>query len=138
MTLMLERIEVVDEAAARRELRRQIGRLEERLAAEPHAPGARASGPKLLGLGELERVRDALAERVAQRTEVKRREGEAREAARLRLEAMVADPEAHRGAEVALHELGLPGCGVYRPRPRLGLVGRLAGWWCVKLSSGCP
>jgi hypothetical protein len=23
-------------------------------------------------------------------------------------------------------------------RPRLGLIGMLAGWWHVKLSSGCP
>ena len=138
MTLTLERIEVVDEAAARRELRRQITRLEHRLAQEPHAPGDRASGPSLLGLEELERVRDGLADRLAAGAAAKRREGELREAARLRLEAMVADPERHRGERVALHELGLPGCGVYRPRPRLGLVGRLAGWWRVKLSSGCP
>jgi hypothetical protein len=27
---------------------------------------------------------------------------------------------------------------VWHVRPRLGLVGMLAGWWQVKLSSGCP
>jgi len=35
-------------------------------------------------------------------------------------------------------ELGEGGCGVYQVRPRLGLIGMLAGWWHVKLSSGCP
>ena len=30
------------------------------------------------------------------------------------------------------------GCGVYQVRPRLGIIGMLAGWWHVKLSSGCP
>lgn len=28
--------------------------------------------------------------------------------------------------------------GVWQVRPRLGLIGMLAGWWHVKLSSGCP
>jgi hypothetical protein len=133
MTAVLEQLEVLDEAAARRELRRQIARLEKRLAVEPVAPGQRGE-PRLLGIAELERVRDALAARLSER----RPQGEASEAARVRLERMLADPRAHRRETVALHELGLPGCGVYRPRPRLGLVGRLAGWWRVKLSSGCP
>ncbi len=51
---------------------------------------------------------------------------------------MLADPATYRHARVALRELGLPGCGSYVVRPRLGLVGMLAGWWEVKLSSGCP
>jgi len=67
-------------------------------------------GPRLLSLGELERE----------------------------LERMVADPGAHRWARVPLVALGEPGCGAYVVRPRLGLIGMLAGWWEVKLSSGCP
>jgi hypothetical protein len=39
---------------------------------------------------------------------------------------------------VTQRELGAGGCGVWRVRPRLGLVGMLMGWWQVKLSSGCP
>jgi hypothetical protein len=51
---------------------------------------------------------------------------------------MLADPAAHRWARVPLAALGEPGCGAYVVRPRLGLIGMLAGWWEVKLSSGCP
>jgi hypothetical protein len=117
---------VVDERAARADLRAQIAALEARGA----RVGARG-GPRLLSLGELERVRDGLAARpqlvIADH-----------EAARVRLERMLADPAAHRWECVSLAELGEPGCGVYAVRPRLGLIGMLAGWWEVKLSSGCP
>jgi hypothetical protein len=117
---------VVDERAARADLRAQIAALEAR-GARVRARG----GPRLLSLGELERVRDGLAARpqpvIADH-----------EAARVRLERMLADPAAHRWERVSLAELGEPGCGVYAVRPRLGLIGMLAGWWQVKLSSGCP
>jgi hypothetical protein len=117
---------VVDERAARADLRAQIAALEAR-GARVRARG----GPRLLSLGELERVRDGLAARpqpvIADH-----------EAARVRLERMLADPAAHRWERVSLAELGEPGCGVYAVRPRLGLIGMLAGWWEVKLSSGCP
>jgi hypothetical protein len=119
-------IRVADGRAARADLRAQIAALEAR--------GARASasgGPRVLSLGELEQVRDALATRPA---------GECgcEEAARLKLERMIADPAAHRWARVPLAALGEPGCGAYAVRPRLGLIGMLAGWWHVTLSSGCP
>ena len=65
-----------DEAAARRDLREQIGRLERELACalaaafprrEPDVGRGRsascAAGPRLLGLGELEAVRDERAGR---------------------------------------------------------------------------
>jgi hypothetical protein len=118
---------VADEAAARRDLRGQIAALEAR-----GGTAAAAGGPRLLSLGELEACRDALA---------RRREPAADDAtgeARLLLEAMLADPGAHRWARVPLAALGEPGCGAYVVRPRLGLLGMLAGWWEVKLSSGCP
>jgi hypothetical protein len=35
-------------------------------------------------------------------------------------------------------QVGEPGCGFWEVRPRLGLIGMLMGWWCVKVSSGCP
>jgi hypothetical protein len=82
-------------------------------------------------LGELEAVRDSL---VARRTSVARRD----DVAWRTFEAMVADPGAHRRIRLPLAALGRPGCGEYRVRPRLGLIGRLAGWWQITLSSGCP
>jgi hypothetical protein len=114
------------DAAARRDLRRQIAALEGRGGSAPAA-----GGPRLLTLGELEACRDALVARRAHTTD----DGAA---ARLLLERMLADPGAHRRARVPLAALGEPGCGAYMVRPRLGLIGMLAGWWEVKLSSGCP
>src|SRR3954447_17898965 len=65
----------VDERLARTELRRQVGRLERELAGLfaaafgrveiEHRVGAVAAEPRILGLGELERLRDELAERIA-------------------------------------------------------------------------
>jgi hypothetical protein len=85
----------------------------------------------VLSLGELERVRDALTARPVPVAAPD-------PAARLLLERMLADPARHRWARVPLAALGEPGCGAYMVRPRLGLIGMLAGWWEVKLSSGCP
>jgi hypothetical protein len=119
-------IRVGDERSARADLRAQIAALERRGGRAPAV-----GGPRLLSLGELERVRDALAARP--------RPAPAPDpAARVALERMLADPRAHRWARVPLAALGEPGCGAYVVRPRLGLIGMLAGWWEVKLSSGCP
>lgn len=137
-----------DELAARRSLRMQIGKLELELSqafvtAYPMGGLEREAGeprrdPRLLDLGELERVRDELAERLrtARVTISKRAEVEA--ANRLHLERMLLEPAKHRFARVACRDLGEPGCGVWQVRPRLGLIGMLMGWWEVKLSSGCP
>jgi len=129
----------VDERAARRSLREQIGHLERELVrtcldACPRLdpgppPRALASGPRLLSLGELERVRDELAGRIAALHDERPRE---------RLEQMLAAPERHKWAYVTSEELGEPGCTVWAVRPRLGLIGMLMGWWRVKISSGCP
>lgn len=135
MTMLLELPVVVAadaeapqaEAAARRDLRRQVARLEAR---GGHAPGGR--GPRLLGLAELETLRDAMLPPPASPAD------DTIAVARLRLEAMLTDPAGHRRERVSLAELGLPGCGAYRARPRLGLVVMLAGWWEITLSSGCP
>ena len=130
---------------ARADLRRQIARLEDRLTAatielgEPvFAPAVASEGPRLLGLDGLERTRDRLAALVAHAGRRLDARDDIRAAARRRLEAMLLEPGRHRFARVSLAELGEPGCGVYQVRPRLGLVGMLAGWWEVKLSSGCP
>lgn len=153
-------LRAIDEAAARRTMRDQIARIEGELSAlvascfpgrdaasmawagpratDAAARRARLGGPRLLDLGELERLRDALAERLHAARRHAYRRGEREREARLALERMLAEPRRHRFLRVARADLGVPGCGFYEVRPRLGLVGLLAGWWHVKLSSGCP
>ena len=136
------------ERAARRSLRRQIASLERQLSdafltafsmrefdLHREAPSCE---PRLLDLGELERVRDDLAERLrAARVQIARRADE-QEANRLQLERMLLDPGAYRFVRIDRQDLGEPGCGAWEVRPRMGLIGMLMGWWQVKLSSGCP
>ena len=136
------------EHAARDSLKAQIARLERelwRIVADtfPHIPvpemeGATGRGPRLLGLDELERSRDRLAggvqrlrRRAAARVEHERR-------AREQLERMKLEPGRYKFVRLAVGDLGQGGCGVWEVRPRLGLIGMLAGWWQLKLSSGCP
>jgi len=136
-----------DERAARRTLRAQIARLERELgeailAAFPHVAVPDADppvrGPRLLGLGDLERVRDDLAERVrVARVAVGERAGhEAR--SRALLEEMLREPARHKWVRLPAADLGERSCGAYHVRPRLGVIGMLMGWWHVKVSSGCP
>jgi hypothetical protein len=140
-------IEQCDEQGARRTLRDQIARLEREHSAlvagsfprlDPGPPSPALAGPRLLTLGELERVRDALAARVVALrggAEAQR----ARQAIALgELEAMYADPPAHKWRKLTNADLGRPGCTTYHVRPRLGLLGMLMGWWQVKVSGGCP
>ncbi len=135
----------VDERAARRTLRDQIARLERELAAAliaarlpaGHA-GVRISGPRLLGLGELERIRDDLAGRVADVRERAARQGEHQAAKRVLIERMLLHPDEYKWVRVSNADIGEPGCKSWHVVPRLGLVGMLAGWWHVKISSGCP
>lgn len=133
--------------AARRTLRRQIARLERELAAAfvaafPHVEldlaVAGAGGPRLLGLGELESVRDALVERLAHARDALAARHEVETRNRELLERVIAEPGRYRYLRIPRADLGEPGCGEWHVRPRLGLIGMLAGWWQVKLSSGCP
>jgi hypothetical protein len=137
----------VDERAARRTLRAQIARLERDLgaaiiAAYPRLPAGTARvayhGPRLLGLEELERVRDDLADRLADVRAQAAAQAERQEEARLLIERMLLDPGRYRWVRVANADIGEPGCKHWHVRPRLGLIGMLAGWWHVKISSGCP
>jgi hypothetical protein len=142
--------EVADGLDVRRALRSQVARLERRLgqlAGELGRPGRSvplpagvraAAGPRLLGVGELESLRDALVARIREAEQAVAGRTDSESAARARVEAMLADPGAHRWEVVHREELGLPACGAYHVRPRFGLLGMLFGWWCVKLSSGCP
>ncbi|MBV9606511.1 MAG: hypothetical protein JO027_15450 [Solirubrobacterales bacterium] len=137
-----------DERAARRTLRAQIAKLERELSeafvtAYPmggldEAPTRSCAAPRLLDLGELERVRDDLAVRVrsARATITERADRQA--ASRVQLERMLLEPGRYRFVRISNRELGEPGCGVWQVGPRLGLIGMLMGWWQVKLSSGCP
>jgi hypothetical protein len=126
------------ERAARNELRRQVARLERELASyEPtHTGGARA--PRLPTLAALERTRDDLLDALGRARAAERERERSEAGARRRLQALLEDPARHRGERITLAELGEGGCGAYTVRPRLGLLGRLRGWWVVKLSSGCP
>jgi hypothetical protein len=139
------------ERDVREALRGQIARLEREssaIVAEgfPHISpadlrelrGEAVAGPRLLTLAELERVRDRLAGHTQdlRRLAVARVEHERR--AREQLEAMKLEPGRHKFVRLPVRDLGEGGCGVWEVRPRLGLIGMLAGWWQVKLSSGCP
>jgi hypothetical protein len=137
-----------DERAARRSMHAQIARLERDLSnafvtafpmgglGEVQEPLARDH--RVLTLGELERARDELAERLhAARVTIAER-AEVQVAHRVALERMLLDPAKHRYERISCADLGESGCGVWHVRPRLGLIGMLMGWWQVKLSSGCP
>lgn len=138
----------IDERLARAELRRQIGRLERELASllaegfgrvvVEHCIAAVAAEPRVLDLGELERLRDELADRIseARRTLRERERVEADNQELLR--RMLAAPAEYKWVQVSRDDLGLPGCGHWHSRPRLGLLGMLMGWWRVRVSSGCP
>ena len=137
-----------DERLARVELRRQVGRLERELAglvAEgfgrveiDYRVGAIAAEPRILDLGELERLRDDLADRVAEARLTLREQDRVESDNRELLRQMLAAPENFKWVRISRDDLGIPGCGHWHSRPRLGPIGMLMGWWRVKVSSGCP
>jgi hypothetical protein len=132
---------LADEGAARRALRDQITRLDGELAAlgEPlQAPRPDGAGAAVQSLEALELHRDALAARAAARRQELDAQGEQQELARRAREEMLLDPAKHRLARVTNADVGEPGCRDWHVRPRFGLLGMLAGWWRVVVSSGCP
>jgi hypothetical protein len=137
-----------EERLARVELRRQIGRLEgelarlsaeafPRLAIDTGVPAAFRE-PRVAGLEELERVRDALATRISDARAALAEQAELEARNRELLERMLAAPAEHRWLRISRADVGEPGCGHWHSRPRLGPLGMLMGWWQVKVSSGCP
>jgi hypothetical protein len=135
------------EGAARAEMRRQIAALEAQLSDALISAFPRAAldtavpapgGPRVLSLGELERIRDGMAERLAAARARLAEQGDQEAASRALLERMLLEPGRYKFVRIASRELGESGCGVWQVRPRLGLIGMLMGWWQVKLSSGCP
>lgn len=138
----------IDERGARLQLRRQIARLEAELAAlfrdafghveVPHRVDAVAAQPRVLDLGELEAVRDSLADRVAEARQTLAERSRVEAGNRELVEKMFAAPQEFKWVRVSREDLGLPGCGHWHSKPRLGPIGMLMGWWRVKVSSGCP
>ena len=139
------------ERAARTALKGQVARLERELSGIvadrfPFIPapafgppgGSSAGGPCLLDLAELERTRDRLAGRVQELRGLVLARVEHERRAREQLEGMRLEPGRYKFARLPVNDLGEGGCGVWEVRPRLGLIGMLAGWWQLKLSSGCP
>ena len=139
-----------DERAARHSMREQIARLEEDLAGlftsswprkgiVAPAPGASGvGGARMLTFAELEGRRDALAERVARAKRVLAERTALEEDNRRLVEEMLLDPDAHRWVHVSNEDIGEPGCKHWHVLPRGGLLGMLASWWRVRVSSGCP
>jgi hypothetical protein len=129
-----------DERPARRSLHDQIGRLEAELGqlfcstwprkgVIPVSTGAGRGGPRLLGLAELEELRDELAERVsaARRSLSDRTYVEERN--RRLIEEMTLEPERHKGS----------GCGTRTsasPAARAGTSGRGSGCWAWRSGGG--
>ncbi len=101
-------------------------------------PLTAGTGPRLLGLGELERVRDELAERIRRARVVVAERAELEADSRALLEEMLREPARYKWVRLPVADLGERGCGAYQVRPRLGIIGMLMGWWHIKLSSGCP
>jgi hypothetical protein len=142
--------------AARRTLRGQISRIERELSATvaerfpyisaapsaaDRAPGSgepSCLGPSLLGLDQLERTRDRLAARLQELRGLVAERDEYERTAHELLERMKLEPGRYKNVRLPVSDLGQGGCGVWHVRPRLGLIGMLAGWWQLKLSSGCP
>lgn len=138
-----------DERPARATLRAQVARLERELSGVvagtfPHVrpdanPASGVSGvPRLLSLGELEMQRDELAARLVRARAQARERAALAERSQALLEEMRREPRRHKFVRLKVADLGEGRCGFWEVRPRLGLIGMLAGWWQVKLSSGCP
>jgi hypothetical protein len=139
------------ERDARYALKTQIGRLERECSAIvadafphlspaklPDATGEAIGGPCLLKLETLERTRDRLAGRVQDMRRLAANRVEHERSSRELLERIKLEPGRYKFVRLPVRDLGQGGCGVWEVRPRLGLIGMLAGWWHVKLSSGCP
>lgn len=137
----------VDEAAARRQLRDQIARLEGELSAlfcsayprQGFDWGVRArGGPRLLSISELEQVRDDLAGRLQQNRQALADRTYVEELNRCRIEEMLLAPEEHKWVRIRNEDIGEGGCKQWHVLPRFGLLGMLMNWWRVRISSGCP
>lgn len=134
-----------DQRGARRELRRQIAKLEAELASFPRelqpppTPDVHPHhGGRVAGVEELERSRDALLDQLAMVRAASEKRARRQRKARSRVEEMVREPEANKWSWVSSEDTGEKGCKEWRVTPRYGPVGAAMGWWRVKVSGGCP
>ncbi|MEA2126599.1 MAG: hypothetical protein QOI80_3381, partial [Solirubrobacteraceae bacterium] len=81
---------------------------------------------------------DELADRLGDLRAERSSVADAQAGKRVLIEKMLLDPGHYRYVRVTNADIGEPGCKSWHVRPRLGVVGMLAGWWHVKISSGCP
>ena len=150
-TVRIEQFKVTEpgtaEMSARAQMRRQIERLEQKLSSLVtqgcQGDVSRCEKPsrgdaRLIGLRELEEERDRLIVRLLAAEAEFAERCEARAGSRALLDAMIADPAAHKWIRVSNQDLGRPGCRHWHSTPRFGVLGMLFGWWRVKISSGCP
>jgi hypothetical protein len=136
-----------DRGAARRALRQQVARLEQELTelecsawprTDIRAEVIDRGGARVLSLGELEELRDALAAETARLRRALDERGEKEEQSRRLVEEMLLEPERYKWVRVANEDIGEPGCHHWHVRPRWGVLGMLMKWWRVRISSGCP
>ena len=134
-----------EDRAVRRELRRQIQRLEGELTYYSRELGEVERPPRpswvqghVAGVEELERTRDELMNQL--RDAQKAAERQAREHLRAHdhRAAMLADPAAHKFEVITAEQAGEPGCTTWQVAPRYGPLGVVMKWWRVKVSGGCP
>jgi hypothetical protein len=141
------RVASPDERAARGSLLDQVVRLEDELSglftsawhrglSEPSVPAS--GGPRLLSLGQLEVLRDDLAERLDEARRALAERTLVEEGYREQIEEMLLEPSEHRWMRVSNADIGEPGCKSFHVRPRAGFLGMFASWWRVVISSGCP
>jgi len=137
----------IDERAGRRSLLDQIGRLESELAGLFCSTYPRKGfawnipsrgGPRMLTLGELEELRDNLADRLDHNRRMLSDRTYVEERNRRLIEDMMLEPGKYKWMRIGAEDIGEQGCKYWEVRPRLGLIGMLMGWWRVKISSGCP
>jgi DNA-binding transcriptional regulator YhcF (GntR family) len=137
----------LSESQLRKVLREQIGKLELELSNyawhDPQGPAPdlpRGGGPvaRIAGVGDLERTRAALIDRLRRLRGEAATRADREEVARGLVEDMAADPSAYHWVRVDNADLGETACGEYRVVPTWGPLGAIMGWWRVKVSSGCP
>jgi hypothetical protein len=137
----------VDERAARRTLRDQIAKLEDELGALFCSTYPRSGfewavpsrgGPRLLSTGELERLRDELADKLQHNRRLLSDRTYVEELNRRRIEEMMLDPASFKWMRIGNEDIGERGCKHWHVRPRYGVLGMLMNWWRVRISSGCP
>jgi hypothetical protein len=147
--------------AASRSLRGQIARLERELVEQrcskwprampdlavrscdlapvsPRPAPAGHGGAHLLGIGELEALRDDLVATLSAERRALAARTRAEEESRRLQEELLLDPVAYAGVRVRNSDVGEGGCGSVRSEPAGGVLGMLMGWWRVVVSSGCP